>query len=72
MSNWMFIADNPAVWIVALILLVVVVAQSIKLVANEPLFGGRKLRSSLEEHYIHGEMTTEQYEDCKSHVVTKH
>lgn len=72
MSNWTFIADSPAVWILALVFLVVVVVVSIKLVANQPLFGGRKHRGALEEHYLHGEMTTEQYEDRKSHVANKH
>jgi uncharacterized membrane protein len=26
----------------------------------------------LEEHYIHGEMTTEEYEDRKNHIVSAH
>ena len=57
-------------WVMACV--AVVVGVTIKKVAEQPYFGGRKDRKSLEEHYIHGEMTTEEYEDRKNHIVTLH
>jgi uncharacterized membrane protein len=70
-----FIAEHlndPAIWVLVMAFLVVVVGVTIKQVAEQPYFGGRKHRKSLEEHYIHGEMTTGEYADRKNHIVAAH
>ena len=75
MTRWPFIAEHlnePVVWFVVTAFLAFVVGLMIVKVAQQPYFGGRKNRESLEEHYMHGEMTTEEYEDRKNHIVTGH
>jgi len=64
--------NDPAVWVGVMGFLAFVVGMTIKKVADQPYFGGRKHREPLEDHYIHGEMTTEEYEDRKKHVVIAH
>ena len=64
MDNWTFVVDHlndSIVWVWVLVFAAVVVGVIIKKVAEQPYFGGGKRRESLEEHYIHGEMTTEEY-----------
>lgn len=61
--------NDPAVWVWVMAFLVFVVGVIIQKVADQPYFGGKRHRASLEEHYIHGDMTTEEYEDRKRHVV---
>lgn len=75
MDNWTFVVEylnDSAVWVLVLTFVAVVVGVTIKRVAEQPYFGGRKHMESLEEHYIHGEMTTEEYEDRKNHIVGTH
>jgi uncharacterized membrane protein len=75
MTSWPFIAEHlndPTVWFLVTVLLVFVVGLTIVKVAQQPYFGGRKQRGPLEEHYIHGEMTTQEYEDRKNHIVSGH
>ena len=75
MNTWTFIAEHfndPAVWVLVLVFMAAVIGVIINEVAAQPYFGGGKHRESLEERYIHGEMTTEEYEDRKSHIVSAH
>ena len=75
MNTWTFIAEHfngPAVWVLALVFMAAVVGVIIKKVAAEPYFGGGEHRKSLEERYVQGEMTTEEYEDRKNHIVSAH
>ena len=65
-----FIAEHlndTALWAAAIVILVFLVVISIRKLADQPFFGGRKRKDPLEEHYLHGDMTTEEYEDTKSH-----
>jgi uncharacterized membrane protein len=74
MDHWTFVAEylnGSAVWVLVLAFVAVVVGLAIKRVAEQPYFGGRKHMESLEEHYIHGEMTTEEYEDRKNHISAR-
>ena len=64
--------NDSAVWVLMLAFVAVVVGFTIKRVAEEPYFGGRKHIESLEEHYIHGEMTTEEYEYRKNQMTSAH
>jgi uncharacterized membrane protein len=59
--------NNTAIWVAAIVVLAVLAIVSIKKLAEQPFFGGRKHMGPLEEHYVHGDMTTEEYEDQKSH-----
>ena len=75
MNSWPFIAEHlnePTVWFLVTAFLAFVVGLTIVKVARQPYFGGRKHRGALEEHYIHGEMTTQEYEDRKNRIVTRH
>jgi len=75
MNSWTFIVEHlndSAVWVLVMSFVAVLVGVTIKKVAEQPYFGGRKHTESLEEHYIHGEMTTEEYEDRKNHIVSAH
>jgi uncharacterized membrane protein len=78
MNTWTFIVEHlndSVVGVCVLVFAAIVVGVILKKVADQPYFayfGGGKRRESLEEHYIHGEMTTEEYEDRKSHIVRAH
>ena len=75
MNTWTFIGEHfndPVVWVLVLAFMVATIGVIINTVADQPYFGGGKHRESLEEHYIHGEMTTEEYEDRKSQIVRAH
>ena len=64
--------QETEIWVSLIAFAAVLAGASIKMVAGQSLFGGRTPRPSLEEHYLHGEMSTQEYEDRKSHVVTLH
>lgn len=77
MDNWTFVVEylnGSAVWVLVLAFVAVVVGVAIKRVAEQPYFGGRKHMESLEEHYIHGEMTragsTRAHPPFKLHTAT--
>jgi len=75
MNVWTFIGEHfngPADWVLVLIFMVAVIGMIINKVAAQPYFGGGERRESLEERYLHGELTTEEYEDRKSHVISAH
>jgi hypothetical protein len=60
MNSWRFIAEHlneAAVWFLVMSFVAFVVGLTIVKVAQQPYFGGKKHGESLEEYYIHGEMT---------------
>ena len=75
MNSWTFIAghlNDPAALVGVMAFLAAMAGLTIKKVAEQPFFGGRKRRGKLEEHYIHGEITTAEYEDRRSHLASAH
>jgi uncharacterized membrane protein len=59
--------NNTVAWAAVITVLLIVVLLIFKKLAEQPFFGGPKQQDPLDEHYLHGEMTTEEYEDLKSH-----
>ena len=68
MSSFLLEPHDTALWVAIAIALVLVALVCIKWLATQPFFGGgTRPKDSLTEHYIHGDITTEEYEDRKSH-----
>lgn len=63
--------NDPKLWAAVIVVLVILVLLSFKKLAEQPFFGGHKNRDPLDEHYLHGEMTTEEYENRKTHRQVK-
>ena len=57
--------NHPALWAAVVAVLAFIAILSIEKLAKQPFFGGRKHRNSLEEHYLHGEISTPEFEDRK-------
>lgn len=58
--------NDPALFAVVVAVLVFAALFSIEKLSEQPFFGGRKRRAPLEEHYLHGEITTTEFEKLKN------
>lgn len=58
--------NNPVMWAATAAVLLFVAIFIIERLSEQPFFGGRKRRPPLEEHYLHGEISTAEYEKLKS------
>lgn len=58
--------NNPALWAAVAAIVVFAALFSIEKLSEQPFFGGKKRRAPLEEHYLHGEITTSEYEKLKA------